>query len=89
MAAYAPLTPATRDSSKELVSPAKGRGVASPVKASGQLAAFVQQFVDLATRRLATMLADRAAHGRWEPEQPTSSGRTAQANRLRELGRIK
>jgi hypothetical protein len=30
---------------------------------SGQLVALIEQFVDLATRRLATMLADRTAHG--------------------------
>jgi hypothetical protein len=30
--------------------------------APGQLVAFVEQLVDLATRRLATMLADRPTH---------------------------
>jgi hypothetical protein len=34
----------------------------------GALGALVAQFVDVTTRRLATMLADRTAHGGEEPQ---------------------
>jgi hypothetical protein len=45
--------------------------------ASGQLVALVEQFVDLTTRRRATMLTDRAAHSGQQPQFEVDSVKVA------------
>ena len=61
-AAYAPARLVSRISAKNLSVPERVGVLLSPVEAAGQQVAFVEQLVDVTTRRLATMLADRAAH---------------------------